>query len=90
MNHYKRTQPIKPLGQKEELTNQEAQILKGLMEHPLGYLRKYATLMNRENYAYRFQDEQMRPIANFNRTIIYKLVEKNYLKLLPEFKFKLL
>ena len=90
MNYYKRAQQVKPPGHKEELTNQEAQVLKGIMEHPEGWLIKYASLTTRASYTYRLQDAKKNPIANYNRGVIYSLVEKNYLKLLPEFKFEIL
>ncbi len=80
----------RPIGFKEPLTNLESQCIKGLQEHPRGYLRKYANGIERDKYMYRFQDERVNPVANISKSVIERLVEKGYLELLTDHKFRLL
>lgn len=80
----------KPIGFKEPLTNAESQCVKGLQEYPNGFLRKYPNGLDQEKYQYRFQDASVNPVANLSKALVQKLIDKGYLELLPEHKFRLL
>lgn len=69
---------------RELLTALEKSVYVGLQKHPDGMLRGYSPTL------YRFLDANVNPIANIERSKIRSLVDKGYLELLPENKFKLL
>lgn len=69
---------------KTKLTDLESNCYKTLEKYPDGFLRNYT------KGQYRLQDSAVNPIINIPRTMINKIVEKGYLELLPNHKFKLL
>lgn len=65
------------------LTNEEKNILSVLKKYPDAFLRRYTEGL------YRLVDAKINPISNFSRNKILSLVEKEYLELLPDNRFKI-
>lgn len=74
---------MKNINTRLALTEQEIRVMQMLQRHPFGYIRGY-------NGNARLQDENFSPIANISKKQIESLVQKNYLQLLPDHKFKTL
>lgn len=82
MNLKDKQKPVE--GAKVLLTPAEKSVYTALKKHADGYLRGYGDSL------LRLQDSKINPVANFARSTIKKLIEKNWIRLLPDNKFEIL